>query len=172
MTVSFRDRVRRAARHWAPQVLLLIVVFLGMRAWQLRGAAEGVAQEIGGPSVQDTEQALSLSALRGEPTLLYFWATWCGVCNHVDPNVASVARDHRVLTVAVSSGDESSIAAFLSARNLTMPTVADPEGRIARAYGVRAFPTTFWLDADGQIQHREVGYTSTLGLRARLWWLR
>jgi peroxiredoxin len=87
----------------------------------------------------------------------------------VDPNVAAVAEDHQVITVAVNSGGEQEVAAWMRERGLSMPTVVDPAGRLARSYGVRAFPTTFWVDAEGRIQNREVGYTSTLGLRARLW---
>ena len=40
VTPAFPARVRRIAREWGPQVAVLLVVFLGMRAWQLRGAAE------------------------------------------------------------------------------------------------------------------------------------
>lgn len=167
-----RSRLRSALRHWGPQAIFLLVAFLGIRAWQLRGTAEGLAPAIAGRSVQDPGQELSLAALRGRPTLVYFWATWCGVCEHVDPNVAAVARDHQVLTVAVNSGRPSEIAAWMQERGLEMPTVGDPSGVLARAYGVRAFPTSFWVDGEGQIQNREVGYTSTLGLRARLWLVR
>lgn len=172
VTPAFPARVRRIAREWGPQVAVLLVVFLGMRAWQLRGAAEGAAPPAIGRSIHDPDQLLSLDALRGRPAVVYFWATWCGVCEHVDPNVAAIARDHQVLTVAVNSGSSESIVAWMAARDLTMPTISDPAGRISRSYGVGAFPTTFWLDAEGQIQHREVGYTSTLGLRSRLWLLR
>ena len=34
---------------------------------------------------------------------------------------------------------------------------------------VSTFPTSFGVDPDGQIRSVEVGYTSTFGLRARLW---
>ena len=169
---TFAQRVRRSLRSWGPQLLFLLVAFLGIRAWQLRGTAEGDAPPIGGPAVQDTAVTLSLSDLRGQPALVYFWATWCGVCDHVDPNVAAVAEDHQVITVAVTSGSEQEVAEWMRGRGLSMPTVTDPAGRLARSYGVRAFPTTFWVDAEGRIQNREVGYTSTLGLRARLWFLR
>ena len=50
-----------------------------------------------------------------------------------------------------------------------LAALRDPAGRIARSFGVRAFPTSFFVDGEGQIQAREVGYTSTLGLRGRLW---
>ncbi|MEZ4330035.1 MAG: protein disulfide oxidoreductase [Polyangiales bacterium] len=162
-------RLRRTLRSWGPQLLFLVVVFLGLRAYQLRGAAEGEAPPVVGRSVHAPDQWLTLAQHRGQPTLVYFWATWCGVCNVVDPNVDAVAADHPVLTVAVSSGGEEEVAGWMRERGLSMPTVTDPEGRIARSFGVRAFPTSFFVDAEGQITAREVGYTSTLGLRGRLW---
>lgn len=163
------SRLRQFFREWGPQILIMAVVFVGFRTWQLRGAVEGTAPALVGRSIHDPSTLLSVESLRGKPAVVYFWATWCGVCNHVDPNVAAVARDHQVLTVAVNSGTPDSIAAWMAERDLSMPTISDPAGRLSRAYGVAAFPTTFWLDADGEIQHREVGYTSTFGLRTRLW---
>jgi hypothetical protein len=38
---------------------------------------------------------------------------------------------------------------------------------LAAAWGVGAFPTLFWLDGDSAIRFTEVGYTSSLGMRAR-----
>jgi alkyl hydroperoxide reductase subunit AhpC len=50
-----------------------------------------------------------------------------------------------------------------------MPIVLDPDGRLARAWGVRSLPTSFVVDREGEIRTVEVGYTTELGLRARLW---
>jgi thiol-disulfide isomerase/thioredoxin len=169
VTTQPSSRARQFFREWGPQILIMALVFVGMRAWQLRGAAEGTAPVLVGRSIHDPATMLSVEDLKGRPAVVYFWATWCGVCDHVDPNVAAVARDHQVLTVAVNSGSSDSIVAWMAERGLTMPTISDPAGRLSRAYGVAAFPTTFWLDANGEIQHREVGYTSTFGLRTRLW---
>ncbi len=165
-------RLRRWLNTWPGQLLVLALLFLGVRAWQLRGAVQGEAPPVAGRSVAAPDATLSLADLRGQPTLVYFWATWCGVCEHVDPNVAAVARDHQVITVAVQSGSGQAVRAWMDERGLSMPTIADPSSRISRAYGVRAFPTSFWIDAEGQIRYREVGYTSQLGFLGRLWWLR
>ena len=146
-------------------LLIALALFLGLRAWQLRGAAEGSAPAVSGPDVT-TGQRLALST--EGPTLVYFWATWCGVCNAVDPNVQRVARDHHVIAIATRSGADADVAAFLREHEYDFPSLNDPRGLLAREYGVRAFPTSFWVGADGEIRHREVGYTSTLGFLARL----
>jgi hypothetical protein len=46
-----------------------------------------------------------------------------------------------------------------------MPTVAMPMN-----WGVRGVPTHFVVDAAGNVRFRVVGYATTWGLKARLWW--
>jgi thioredoxin-related protein len=47
--------------------------------------------------------------------------------------------------------------------------INDPDGALAAAWGVRGVPTFFVVDSQGMIRFREVGYTTGLGLRWRLW---
>jgi peroxiredoxin len=52
---------------------------------------------------------------------------------------------------------------------LDFPVLADPDGRIARRWGVFGVPATFVVDAAGQIRAATVGVSTGPGLRARLW---
>jgi hypothetical protein len=52
---------------------------------------------------------------------------------------------------------------------MELPVISDPQGGIANTWGVKGVPTTFILDGEGKIRFVEVGYTTGLGLRARLW---
>jgi len=83
-------------------------------------------------------------------------------------NVEAVARDYRVVTVASQSGDSDRVRAYVAENKLSFPVLNDPDGRLARNYGVSAFPTTFVIDKSGKIRHAEVGYTTEIGLRFRL----
>jgi len=148
-------------------VLVVAVIFLAVRAYQQRGLPAGPAPELSGVGVHG--QALSLADYRGKPVLLHFWATWCGVCKTEAPNISAVAEDLPVLTVASHSGSDDEVRAYMREQGLSWPTLSDPRSEVARRFGVTAFPTTFVLDADGRIRHAEVGYTTTLGLRARMW---
>ncbi|MGC4117189.1 MAG: hypothetical protein QM765_22035 [Myxococcales bacterium] len=40
--------------------------------------------------------------------------------------------------------------------------------KLARAWGVNAFPTSFFVGKDGEIRFVETGYTTELGMRLRL----
>jgi thiol-disulfide isomerase/thioredoxin len=152
---------------WASQVLLVLGVYLGVRAWQTRGTAGGLAPTLEGTTLDG--EAVSLAALRGQPVMVHFWATWCGVCRVEEGNIEAVAADHRVLTVATRSGAPGEVDAYRRERGLSAPVILDPDGRLAAEWGVRSLPTSFVLDSDGRIRHVEVGYTTELGLRARLW---
>ena len=49
------------------------------------------------------------------------------------------------------------------------PTIVDRDGTLSSNFGVNAVPATFIIDTDNQIRFVERGFTSELGLRARLW---
>ncbi len=146
----------------------MLLVVGAVRAWQQRGLPDETPPPLSGTTVQG--QSVSLEQMRGEPVLLYFWASWCGVCRAMKGNVEALVGEHRVLTVGTQSGPHATLAAYLKEAGLKMPTLADPDGRLARAYGVRSLPTLFVLDRKGRIVFREVGYTTEIGLRLRLWW--
>jgi peroxiredoxin len=159
----------RAWRHWRwlRDLALVLVFVLGVRAYQQRDMPNGPAPALAGNDLHG--EPVSLADYRGKPVLLHFWATWCGVCKAEQHNIDAVARDLPVLSVASQSGGASEIAAFVREREVAPRVVVDEESVLARRFGVHAFPATFVIDADGEIRHAEVGYTTELGLRARMW---
>ena len=48
--------------------------------------------------------------------------------------------------------------------------VNDEYGLLSTEFNVKAFPTTFIYDKNKNLKFTEVGYTSTFGLKLRLWW--
>jgi peroxiredoxin len=161
-----RWRRSRAGR-WLIDLGLIAAVLLGVHAYQTRDAARGAAPTFAGVSLEGTP--IALTELRGEPLVVHFWATWCGTCTAMRGNVAAIARDHRVLGVASQSGGVDRVRRFTRAHGIAWPNVVDERGALFRAYGVRAFPTSFFLDERGRVRHVEVGYTTELGMRLRLW---
>lgn len=112
---------------------------------------------------------VALSEASGEPVLVHFWATWCGVCRAEQGTIDALARDHRVITVASQSGGLGELGSYMSENTLSFTVVPDPRGQLASRWGVRAYPTSFVVGPDGSVRSVEVGYTTSLGLRARLW---
>jgi hypothetical protein len=73
------------------------------------------------------------------------------------------------LSVASQSGGAEAVAAYVREHAFAARVVIDDESTLARRFGVHAFPATFVIDERGEIRHVEVGYTTELGLRARMW---
>lgn len=159
-------RLRRW-RNWGIELLLVLLVIVAVRAWQQRGLPQEVAPPLQGFTLQDHPYLLTPSA---RPRLVHFWASWCGVCRAELPNIAALAREHEVVTVAMRSGSAHEVADYLRQQGVDFPVVNDPDGSLAQGWGVQAVPVSFILAPDGRIRFIEVGYTTTLGLRLRLWW--
>ncbi len=104
----------------------------------------------------------------GKPLVIHFWALWCKVCKLEAANIQSVSEKYEVLTIAVNSGDDSKIKAYLKARGLTFNVLNDVDSTWAKKFKVEAFPTTFIYDAEGELKFTEVGYTTTVGLLTRI----
>ncbi len=113
----------------------------------------------------------STKELKNKPFILHFWATWCPTCKLEISNYDELAKEYEVITVAVNSGDNGEIQKFLQDRDLHFKVLNDKEGKLANYFGVEGFPTTFIFDKDKKIVTAEVGYTSTLKLKAWLWYL-
>jgi thiol-disulfide isomerase/thioredoxin len=103
------------------------------------------------------------------PTLVHFWATWCSICRLEKGSIDSIATDHRVVAIASQSGTRHEVAEHVEKNGITVPVLVDESGELARKFGVKAFPTSFVVDAQGNIVDIEVGYTTEWGLRWRLW---
>jgi thiol-disulfide isomerase/thioredoxin len=160
-----------ARRRWARSALegvLVLALFLGVRAYTLRGVASGGAPPLVGRDLRG--QRVSLDDWRGEAVAVHFWATWCPVCNAESGSIAGFARNGRVVTVATSSGEAAAIHAKMDKAGVAFPVVVDADGAIAAAWGVTRFPTTFFLNREHRVSTVESGYTTSLGLRARLVW--
>lgn len=102
----------------------------------------------------DGKGAISLQSLRGKPTVLNFWATWCQPCmqeHHVLQEGALRAGSRFQFVSVVYEDEPEKITRFLASSGSTYPALVDHEGRTAIAYGVYGVPETFFIDAKGQI---------------------
>lgn len=160
-------RLRRVLLYLG-EALLIVAVVVGVRAYLSRGATRGPAPPIAAQSLDG--QIVSLAAVHGRPVLVYFWATWCPVCGAMRGTIANIARDHPVITVAIQSGSGPEIAAYLNKHQWRVRVINDADGNVARLYGVRGVPASFVIDGNGNIRAVEIGYTTEIGLRLRLWW--
>lgn len=151
---------------WLRDILVVLLIVLGIQWWQARDLPAGMAPSLAGPGLQG--EPVSLAQHQGKPVLLYFWATWCPVCSFTSGNIASIAEDYAVLTIASTSGDAQEIRAHLTEKGLDMPVIMDESGDLARRWDVFGLPAIFIVNSRGEIAYAGMGYSSELGLRVRL----
>lgn len=99
---------------------------------------------------------VTLSALRGHPALVTFWASWCQPCQREAPALERFSRGlagHATL-VGVNWSDPSLAEArkFTQTYGWTFPNLRDPQGSAGLAYGVTGLPTTFAIDSRGRVR--------------------
>ena len=108
------------------------------------------------------DQVINLSDLRGKPVLINFWFPACTQCQELmflikDSYNANMDDVHFVaIQVAADSksewdpggSDTESGQSYVTDKKLEFIVGADFDGTIAEAYGVNAYPKTYFLDKD------------------------
>ena len=163
--------VGQKMRHWTRwllEIAAIIALLLAVNAWQTRDAPTGPAPAFSGMLLDGTP--VSLAELRGRPALLHFWATWCPICGLEQGTVDAIAGDYQVIAVAMDEAPTEEIRAYMKEKAVDYPVIHDRDLAISRQYAIRGVPTSYILDADGNIRFVEMGFTTGIGLRFRLWW--
>lgn len=109
-------------------------------------------------------QQVSMSAVRGQLTLVNFWATWCPPCVEEMPELSRFHQEMsptgvQVIGLAVDS--PSSVREFLATRRFSYPLlITGASGNeLAKRLGnaVEALPYTVLIDAKGNVLKQKVG---------------
>ncbi|MBX7235778.1 MAG: TlpA family protein disulfide reductase [Caldilineales bacterium] len=103
-----------------------------------------------------------LSDYRGRPLILNFWATWCPPCRQEMPDLVRVYEAHKaeglvVIALNESEGHEQ-VSGFVEEFGMTMPVVIDPQGDVMQAFKTQSLPSSFFIDRDGVVRVRWVGF--------------
>jgi len=117
---------------------------------------------------------LDNDALRGEVTVLAFWATWCGVCEQQMPDIEALHRDYAdrgVRVIGVNQDRDANQAqlvdAYVDERGLQFPVALDT-GRMGRAFRVSLIPHVAIVDAQGELRHVHQGRVRADTLRQEI----
>jgi len=108
-------------------------------------------------------QAVSLSALRGKPVLISFWATWCEPCRFEMPFIQEVyegwtGKTPSLVILAINLGENPSrVERFMEEYGLSFPVLLDANQDVTEKYNIRVIPATFFIDKDGIIQDIKFG---------------
>ncbi|MFL6691976.1 MAG: TlpA family protein disulfide reductase [Ramlibacter sp.] len=101
--------------------------------------------------------------LKGQVTLVNFWATSCTTCVGEMPRIIATydkykGRGYDTLAVAMSYDPPAYVVNYAETRKLPFKVAIDNTGMVAKAWGdVELTPTTFVVNKKGEIVKRYVG---------------
>ena len=106
--------------------------------------------------------ALTLESLKGRVVFVDFWASWCAPCKRSFPWMNEMHRKYgdKGLTIVAVNVDKRRADAdrFLAQVPAAFPVVYDPEGKAPAAYGVKGMPSSYLIDARGNVVQVESGF--------------
>lgn len=152
------SEIRAGKKPAAPQFALK-VIWPQTQTWPSRLRRAGAGEK------------LSLKELRGYPTVINFWASWCGPCEAEASRLAESAREHRgrIVFVGVDVNDfRSDARRFLRRHHVNYVSLQASGSSLSDSYGLIGLPETYYLDGAGRIVARTVGQVSNRKLQAGL----
>ena len=113
-------------------------------------------------------EAIEFNEYINEPLIVHFWGTWCPTCKLEASNIETLSESYNVISIAVNSGTDEQIQAYMTEHALDYPVINDTKGALAQKFNIGVYPTTLIYNAKGELKFTEVGYSTTLGLQARI----
>lgn len=103
---------------------------------------------------------VSLSALKGKPIVLNFWATWCMPCRVEIPHLEELYTKYKdqglVVLGANTETDYMKVKRFAQSR-ISYSVLLDGSTQ-SQEYDVKGIPCTYYIDRKGIVRHRSVGF--------------
>jgi len=154
----------------------IAALFIGLSLYLSRNMLPpaSVAPELRLPqltTIDPTSANLSLDVVQwqaAEKTLVYFFAPWCGVCRASMPGLTLLAsKDTQVVTVALDWKTTEEVSQFVDKVGF--------EGKVLlgtaatkTAFQIDAYPSYYVIDKNGQVLHKDRGFSTPPGMWLRL----
>ena len=115
---------------------------------------------------------LTLAELSAQkPLLVYLWTNGCSACSYTTAGMLELSEgNYNVLAVALRSGNDIQVVRLLGGKHLVLPVVNDPTGELSARWKINTSPT-YLIVSKGRMVQNTSGWTSTLSIRMRLWWV-
>ncbi len=108
------------------------------------------------------QKQVKLSDYRGQIVYLDFWASWCQPCrkSFTWMNKMQSLYGAEGFTVIAINLDESRLKAnkFLQQIPANFDVAFDPRGNTAESYNVKAMPSSYIIDKNGNVIHANLGF--------------
>lgn len=101
-------------------------------------------------------ESVSFNTYRdGQPTIIFFWATWCPHCRTALSTISEKAEEleaNGVKMMLIDVGEtKQAVEAYMSKRNLKMNVFLDDKTVVAQVFGVMGVPSFIYVNQEGVI---------------------
>lgn len=97
----------------------------------------------------------------GKPVILNFWGTFCEPCRNEMPALQKQYekwKDQGLELVGINlSEDRLTIESFIRQVGVDFPILLDKDKQVEKKFGLKQYPTTFFITAGGTIQEVVIG---------------
>jgi peroxiredoxin len=145
-------------------ILLILSIFLFSCAEKTPFDKGEPAPKFETTDVEGNQQTIEQHTKNGKVVMLYFWADWCPTCKQEFPETQTyyenLSKDGlEILAINVKQPKEAS-EKFKEQFGATFPMLIDADGKISDLYQVTELPTNFFIDEEGKIIRKIVGWVS------------
>jgi cytochrome c biogenesis protein CcmG, thiol:disulfide interchange protein DsbE len=156
---------QRAVMIWRTLIIAVALIFVGLLAWRLiqtntsEHRADGTAPDLEFTTFEG--ETIRLADLRGKGVVLNFWASWCDPCREEADLLEQNWRREEANGIIFLGLDyldqEPAAKAYLAEFDVTYPNGPDLRSQVARRYGIKGVPETFFIDPEGKITDTVIG---------------
>ena len=154
----------------AIDVVLIITAFLLVSMWQIRNLPDDDHTPPLELAWLDEMRADSMM-VSGQVGVVYFFAPWCFYCRSSIDNLDELVSSGKLgwaRAVALEYESLDEVREFIKETGVHLPVLLGGS-KTTNEWQIRGFPTYFVIDGNGQIVSRSVGYSTKIGLQARVW---
>lgn len=100
---------------------------------------------------------VKLSDYRGKPVVINFWATWCYYCKEEMPDFNKAYKEYpdvQFLMINATDGVQETkkmAMQYVTDEGYEFPVFYDTELDAVNTYYISSFPTTFFIDENGEL---------------------
>ena len=100
-------------------------------------------------------EVISLEQYKNKPVILHFWATWCPYCKKLQPTLVALQKKYQaqgveLISISFNEDEGAKPQDEINRRGYSFLTGVMGE-EVAKLYGVRGTPTTFFINRKNEI---------------------
>lgn len=159
---------------WGFQLIIFLGIFLGVSWYQQKNMLTV------GNQIKNAQ--LNLIGVNGQvhrsqldngkrDTFIYFFAPWCVICHASIDNLEKIYQSKPneldIIVVALDWRSIEEVDEFLSQHKLTMPVLLGTN-EVSERFQISAFPSYYLISRLGEVESKNMGYTTELGMSWRM----